>query len=100
MMSANHQDRLVRVIGRWTLVALVVNGIIGSGIFGLPDDVATLVGRAAPLAYLIAALGIRIIMACFAETASRFTEAGGPYLYTHKAFGSLAGIQVGWFAWL
>jgi len=99
-MNAGNQSGLVRVIGRWTLVALVINGIIGSGIFGLPDDVARLVGRAAPLAYLIAALGIGIIMACFAETASRFTEAGGPYLYTRKAFGSLAGIQIGWFAWL
>jgi len=99
-MNAGNQSRLVRAIGRWTLVALVINGIIGSGIFGLPDDVARLVGRAAPLAYLFAALGIGIIMACFAEVASQFTEAGGAYLYARKAFGSLAGIQVGWFAWL
>ncbi len=99
-MNAGNQSRLVRAIGRWTLVALVINGIIGSGIFGLPDDVARLLGRAAPLAYLLAALGIGVIMACFAEVASRFTEAGGPYLYAHKAFGSLAGIQIGWFAWL
>lgn len=99
-MNAGNQSRLVRAIGRWTLVALVVNGIIGSGIFGLPDDVARLVGRAAPLAYLLAALGIGVIMACFAEVASRFTEAGGPYLYARKAFGRLVGIQIGWFAWL
>jgi amino acid transporter len=99
-MNAENQSGLVRAIGRWTLVALVINAIIGSGIFGLPDDVARLLGRAAPLAYLLAALGIGIIMACFAEVASRFTEAGGPYLYTRRAFGSLAGIQIGWFAWL
>lgn len=99
-MNAGNQSRLVRAIGRWTLVALVINGIIGSGIFGLPDDVARLVGRAAPLAYLLAALGIGVIMACFAEVASRFTEAGGPYLYARKAFGRLVGIQIGWFAWL
>jgi amino acid transporter len=99
-MNAGNPSGLVRAIGRWTLVALVINAIIGSGIFGLPDDVARLVGRAAPLAYLLAALGMGIIMACFAETASRFTEAGGPYLYTRRAFGSLAGIQIGWFAWL
>jgi amino acid transporter len=78
----------------------MINGIIGSGIFGLPDDVARLLGRAAPLAYLIAAFGIGIIMACFAEGASRFAEAGGPYLYARRAFGSLTGILIGWFAWL
>jgi amino acid transporter len=99
-MNTENQSKLVRAIGRWTLVALVINGIIGSGIFGLPDDVARLVGRAAPLAYLLAALGIGIIMACFAEVASRYTEAGGPYLYARRAFGSLVGIQMGWFAWL
>jgi len=99
-MNKESQSKLVRAIGRWTLVALVINGIIGSGIFGLPDDVARLVGRAAPLAYLLAALGIGVIMACFAEVASQFSEAGGPYLYARKAFGSLAGIQIGWFAWL
>jgi amino acid transporter len=99
-MNEGNQSKLVRAIGRWTLVALVINGIIGSGIFGLPDDVARLVGRAAPLAYLLAAFGIGVIMACFAEVASRFSEAGGPYLYARKAFGRLAGIQIGWFAWL
>ena len=30
---------LVRAIGRWSLTALVVNSIIGSGIFALPDDI-------------------------------------------------------------
>lgn len=99
-MTRQPQAGLVRAIGRWTLVALVINSIIGSGIFGLPDDVARLVGASAPLAYLLAAVGMGVIMACFAEVASQFTEAGGPYLYAHKAFGSLVGIQTGWFAWL
>ena len=29
---------LIRTIGRWSLTALVINSIIGSGIFGLPAD--------------------------------------------------------------
>jgi len=78
----------------------VLNGIIGSGIFGLPDDVARFVGGAAPWAYLAAAAGIGVIMAVFAEVASQFREAGGPYLYARVAFGQFAGIQMGWFAWL
>jgi amino acid transporter len=91
---------LVRVIGRWTLTALVINVIIGSGIFGLPGDVARLVGSAAPWAYLIAAVGIGTVMAVHAELASQFREAGGPYLYAREAFGRFAGIQIGWVAWL
>ena len=91
---------MVRAIGRWTLVALVVNSVIGSGIFGLPDDVARLVGRAAPLAYLASAIGIGLVMACFAEVSSQFSESGGPYLYARDAFGPFIGCQVGWAAWL
>jgi amino acid transporter len=90
----------VRAIGRWSLTGFVINAIIGSGIFGLPDDVTRQLGAAAPLAYLLAALGIGVVMGCFAEVASRFSDAGGPYLYARTAFGRLAGVQMGWFAWL
>jgi len=87
-------------MGRWTLVALVINSIIGSGIFGLPSLVWKLVGSAAPWAYLLAGAGIGVIMACFAEVASRFAEAGGPYLYARAAFGRFLGIEMGWVLWL
>jgi APA family basic amino acid/polyamine antiporter len=91
---------LRRAIGRWSLTALVLNSIIGSGIFGLPSVVAGLVGQASVFAYLVAAAGVGVIMACFAEVGSRFREAGGPYLYAREAFGRFAGIQIAWLAWL
>lgn len=102
MAIAREQDppRLLRAIGRWSLVALVINCIIGSGIFGLPSIVTGYLGRYAALGYLVAACGMAAIMACFAEVASRFTEAGGPYLYARKAFGSFIGIETGWLTWL
>ncbi len=90
----------MRAIGRWSLAALVLNGIIGSGVFGLPSVTAKHLGTASPWAYLIAAAGMAAIMACFAEVASRFRDAGGPYLYARVAFGRFAGIQMGWLAWL
>src|SRR5688500_7987709 len=92
--------KLIRVLGRWTLTALVLNCIIASGIFGLPDDVARLVGPAAPWAYILGAVGTGIIIAVFAELASQFRDAGGPYVYAREAFGPLAGIQTAWFVWL
>ena len=90
---------LVRAIGRWSLTALVINCIIGSGVFGLPAVLAKLVGKSSVVTVLIAALATAMIMACFAEIASRFTEAGGPYLYAREAFGRFMGIQVGWLVW-
>ena len=82
------------------MVALVVNSIIGSGIFGLPSQLAGLVGKYSPLAVLLAGTVIGVIMCCFAEVASYFTEAGGPYLYARVAFGRLVGIEMGWMLWL
>ncbi len=40
-----------------------------------------------------------IIIACFAEVASRFRDTGGPYLYVRSAFGRLLGIEVAWLVW-
>ena len=99
-MSETHQAGLVRAIGRWSLVALVVNSIIGSGVFGLPSVLAGLLGAASPWAVLLAGAAVGIIIACFAEVASQFTQAGGPYLYARVAFGRMMGIQVGWMLWL
>jgi APA family basic amino acid/polyamine antiporter len=96
--SPNHQ--LIRAIGRWSLVALVVNSIIGSGVFGLPSTVAALIGRFSPYAVLAAGAGMSVIIGCFAEVASRFQEAGGPYLYARVAFGRMMGIQTAWMLWL
>ncbi len=91
---------LVRAIGRWSLAALAVNSIIGSGIFGLPATVAGLLGKRSVVAVLIAGAAMGVIIACFAEVASQFSEAGGPYLYARTAFGRLTGILVGWMLYL
>ena len=39
-------------------------------------------------------------MGCFAEVASQFRHAGGPYLYTRVAFGRLPALEVAWLLWL
>jgi APA family basic amino acid/polyamine antiporter len=94
------REKLVRAIGRWSLAALMLNIIIGSGIFGVPANLATAVGRSSPLLFLIAAVAFAVFGGCFAEVASRFREAGGPYLYANTAFGRFFGLQTGWFTWL
>jgi basic amino acid/polyamine antiporter, APA family len=98
--AAATNPELVRVLGRWSLTALVVNAVIGSGVFGLPDDLVRFVGAAAPWAYVLAAAGIAIFMAVFAELGSQFKQAGGPYLFAREACGQFWGIQMGWFIWL
>ena len=91
---------LARRIGRWALTGLVINGIVGSAIFGLPSTVGDRLGQGAPWAWALAALLISVVVACFAEVASRFRSAGGPYLYAHATFGRFIGLQTGWMAYL
>jgi amino acid transporter len=85
-----------REIGLSSLIALTVNGILGSGIFMLPASVARLLGAASPLAYGAAAFAIALIVLCFAEASTHFEESGGPYLYASAAFGPFVGFQAGW----
>jgi APA family basic amino acid/polyamine antiporter len=87
---------LVRAIGRADLTAAVINGVIGSAIFGLPATLAGLTGALSPVACLLGGLGMLLIVLCFAEVASRFRDPGGPYLYAREAFSPLVGFEVGW----
>jgi len=98
--TAVTQTGLIRGIKRWDLVAIAINGIIGAGIFGLPSKVFALIGSYSVLAFVVCALVVSLIMLCFAEVGSRFTETGGPYLYARQAFGPIAGFEVGWLVWL
>jgi basic amino acid/polyamine antiporter, APA family len=98
--AAAPSAQLVRAIGRWSLIALVLNSTIGGGVFGLPSSVAAQTGRSSPFAVLLAGLAIGIVIACFAEVSSRFDSAGGPYLYSRIAFGRAVGLQTAWMLWL
>ena len=93
-------NQLRRAIGKWDLVALALNLFVGAGIFGLPSRVYALAGVYSLLAYVACAVSIFLIILCFAEVSSRFTETGGPYLYARTTFGPLVGFEIGWLAWL
>jgi basic amino acid/polyamine antiporter, APA family len=95
-MPAPTQTKLVRAIGRWSLMALMINVTIGSGIFGLPSIISGLLGPAGVWAYFAAGGIIGIVILCFAEVGSQFRESGGSYLYARAAFGRFAGILTAW----
>src|SRR5215208_1828558 len=67
---------LIRVMGRVSLTAAIINGVIGSGIFGLPSAVAALTGAWSPLAVVVAGACVFLVLLCFAEVGSRFDQAG------------------------
>ena len=99
-MQPASSEGLIRGIRRWDLVAIVINAIIGAGIFGLPSRVYALIGSYSIIAFIACALVVALIILCFAEVGSRFDATGGPYLYAREAFGSTVGFEVGWLIWL
>jgi basic amino acid/polyamine antiporter, APA family len=99
-LPLSDSQSLVRTIGRASLTALMINSIIGSGIFGLPSVVSAHLGTRAPIAYFIAGLGMAIVAGTLSEVASQFHESGGPYLYARETQGRFIGIQIAWLTWL
>ena len=84
------------LLGRWDVLALGVNCVVGSGIFLLPGLAAARLGPAAVLAFALAGVLACLVALCFAEASSRFRGSGGAYLYAREAFGPLVGFEVGW----
>ena len=81
------QEKLVRAIGTFGLAAGIINITIGGGIFRLPANVASTMGPSAPIAYVVCALAMGLIVLCIADAGSRVSLTGGPYAYVGTAFG-------------
>jgi basic amino acid/polyamine antiporter, APA family len=99
-MGKVSEEGLIRGIGQWGLVGVVINSIIGAGIFVVPAKSFGLIASYSIFAFLLGALVAVLIILCFAEVSSRFTGTGGPYLYSREAFGPAVGFQVGWMNWI
>lgn len=79
-------------------VMVVVGGIIGSGIFATPSEVAKVVDTPGLILLSWALGGVLALVGalCFAELGARRPEAGGGYVYLREAFGPLFGFLYGW----
>src|ERR1041384_4506583 len=97
--AAATDSRLIRAVGTWALAASIINVTIGGGIFRLPGGVYKTLGQASPLAYLVCAAVIGLIVVCFAEAGSRVAQTGGLYAYIEVAFGPLVGFIAGVLLW-
>jgi APA family basic amino acid/polyamine antiporter len=89
---------LRRELGLFTCTLMVVGGIIGSGIFFTPAEVA----RGLPSgAWILAVWGLGGLVALagaltYAELGAMMPDAGGAYVYIRTAFGPLAAFLCGW----
>jgi amino acid transporter len=98
--SSGEGAGFARVVSRWEVVAVALNGVVGSGVYLVPAAAAVYLGAASVWAFPLAGLAMLLIQLCFVEAGSRFDEPGAAYVYTRAAFGETAGFAVGWMTFL
>jgi amino acid transporter len=59
-------------------------------------EAARLIGRAAPLAYVVAALGVGLVAYGFVRLSAEVAHAGSVYAFVGRAIGPAAGFVAGW----
>jgi APA family basic amino acid/polyamine antiporter len=99
-MTNDKGAQLRRDIGFFGAAFLVLNAMIGAGIFALPGKVAVNAGLLSPWLFLAVGIVFLAVVLTFAELASYFRDSGGPVLYATYAFGPLAGFGTGWILFL
>lgn len=98
--SSSSTEPLLRAIGTVALAAGIVNITVGGGIFRLPASVAGSLGAAAPLAYVVCAVAMGLIVLCIADAGRRVSLTGGPYAYIGVALGPYAAFLAGVLLWM
>ena len=94
------EAKLRRDIGSFGVAFLVLNSVIGAGIFALPGKVAINAGVYSPWLFLVVGVLFLSVVLTFAELASYYDRTGGPVLYATDAFGPLVGFGTGWLMFL
>jgi len=89
---------LPRILSLWDVVMIVIGGIVGSGIFLSPSEIAASV----PAPVLMMAVWVVGGMfsffgaVAFAELGAAMPEAGGIYVFLREAYGPLLSFLFGW----
>jgi len=96
--SAANRSHLVRGLGLWSAIAIVIGDTIGTGVFLVSSDMARAVGSAALVivAWILGGFIVLLGALCYAELGAAFPKAGGPYVYLGRGLGPLWGFLFGW----
>jgi basic amino acid/polyamine antiporter, APA family len=81
------EPTLKRVMGPGLLLLFIVGDILGTGIYALTGQVAAQVGGVVWLPFLVAFLVALVTAFSYLELVTKYPQAAGAALYTHKAFG-------------
>jgi amino acid transporter len=89
------EEPLRRDIGFLGSAFLSFNGVVGAGIFALPEKLYSQFGAFSPFLFPLFGLLVLVIALPFARMAALHPVSGGPVVYA-AAFGRTAAFQAGW----
>src|SRR5437879_13221516 len=90
-------ERLIRRLGLWSAVAVLVGSTIGSGIFRTPARIAAYVPAPIPMFGVWVLGGLLALCGAltYAELAAPYPRAGGVYVYIRAGVGRLPAVRCG-----
>ena len=86
-VAGEEKTELKRAIGPKLLLLFIVGDILGTGVYSLTGKVASEVGGAAWVPFLVAFAIALVTAFSYLELVTKYPRAAGAALYTHKAFG-------------
>ena len=94
----NNKSSLAKELGLFTVIAIVVGAVIGSGIFRKPAAMAEYLGSPEILILIWIVAGFITLIGALsnAEVASMITDTGGQFVFFQKMYGNLAAYIYGW----
>ena len=81
------QHELKRVMGPKLLLLFIIGDILGAGVYAVTGQMAGIVGGIVWLPFLVAFIVATLTALSYLELVTKYPQAAGAALYTHKAFG-------------
>lgn len=95
--STGTQPKLRRTLATWAAISLSVAAMGASLAINInPQGAGATVGRAVPLTFALATLGVLLVAYGFARICSRLSHAGSVFGLTGITIGPRAGVVAGW----
>ncbi|WP_433505779.1 APC family permease [Pseudonocardia halophobica] len=97
VQSSTPRSRLRRGLGVWEAIGLSLALMAPSMAANInPQGTASSVGRAVPLAFALATVGVLLVAYTFVRLCQRFHHAGSVYGFVGATLGPRAGVVAGW----
>jgi APA family basic amino acid/polyamine antiporter len=96
--DANKSSQLVRALGLWSAIAVVIGSMIGQSVFLVASDMARELGSVTRVlaAWVIGGVVVLFGTFCYAELGAALPEAGGDYVYLSRGLSPVWGFLYGW----